>query len=297
MKKEVILTTLAVVLVTFILSNSCSVTETNDDELMKEKVSVIFLHHSTGRVIWKGKTNKVISVFQKISKKLFKTKSSTNLVPKLVEDYNKTNGTNYGVIEQYFPKKEPYGWNNYPFDYYNIWVKNAGEQPYLDEPTLEMLTREYDIVMFKHCFPVSSIKENQTEADINSDYKSLDNYKLQYDTLKKKLHQFPDNKFILWTGAALVKNNNTEESAQRAREFFNWVKEEWDQEGDNIYLWDFYELQTEGGLYFLDDYAVSNEDSHPSPDFAEAVAPLLVNRLIDIIENEGVQTDLKGNMK
>ena len=32
-----------------------------------------------------------------------------------------------------FPKPNPYGWNNYPYDYYNIWVKNAGEELYMEE--------------------------------------------------------------------------------------------------------------------------------------------------------------------
>ena len=50
----------------------------------------------------------------------------------------------YFIEEKIFPKAEPYGWNNYPYDYYNIWVKNAGEQPFMEEPTLEILTKEYD---------------------------------------------------------------------------------------------------------------------------------------------------------
>ncbi len=35
-----------------------------------------------------------------------------------------------------FPKSKPYGWNNYPYDYYNIWVNNAGPKPFMKEPTL-----------------------------------------------------------------------------------------------------------------------------------------------------------------
>ena len=35
-----------------------------------------------------------------------------------------------------------------------------------------------------------------------------------------------------------------------------------DQPDDNIYIWDLYSLQTEGGLYFKDEYAVSEKDSH-----------------------------------
>ncbi len=264
---------------------------------MNKEIKIIFLHHSTGKVIWQGKTQKIVKVYQKIRKKLFKSTSKNCLIPRLMKQYNKANRTNYNISEVSFPKKEPYGWHNYPYDYYNIWVKNQGGEPYLFEPTLEMLTKEYDVIIFKHCFPVCNIEEDASKAIIDSDYKSIENYKLQYNALKGKLYQFPDIKFIVWTGAALVKNHISEESAMRAREFFTWVKEEWDQADDNIFIWDFYELQTEGGLYFKDDYAVSSDNSHPSPDFAKEVAPLLVNRIIDVIENNGTQTDLNGHSK
>jgi len=77
------------------------------------------------------------------------------------------NGTNYTITEQFFPRKELYGWNNYPYDYYNIWVKNAGDQPYLNEPTLEILTRQYELIIFKHCYPVSNINEDLNHPVIN----------------------------------------------------------------------------------------------------------------------------------
>jgi len=32
--------------------------------------------------------------------------------------------------------------------------------------------------------------------------------------------------------------------------------DEWDEAGDNIFIWDFYSYETEGGLYLLDKYAV-----------------------------------------
>ena len=38
----------------------------------------------------------------------------------------------------------------------------------------------------------------------------------------------------------------------KGREFFQWVKNEWDTEGDNIFIWDFYELETEGGIYLTE---------------------------------------------
>ncbi len=63
---------------------------------------------------------------------------------------------------------------------------------------------------------------------------------------------------------------------------------------DNIYLWDLYSIQTDGGLYFKDEFAKSPNDSHPGKEFSEKAANLLFQRIIDIIENDGTNTLLTG---
>lgn len=262
---------------------SCSGEKGSGDAL-----NIIFLHHSTGGVIWDGDLSQVNPDIVRDNPRL------KAQIPLLFAQYNKETSKNYLIKEMSFPKAEPYGWNNYPFDYYNIWVKNAGDKSFLKEPTLEILTDQYNVIIFKHCFPSSNIVADETSADINSDIKSLQNYKLQYEALRDKLHEFPDNKFILFTGAVQVRQFLTEEDANRAREFHDWVTQEWDQPEDNIFLWDLYQLQTEDGLYFKDEYAVSPEDSHPNQTFAGRVANMLFNRIIDVIENSGKTTTLTG---
>ncbi len=215
----------------------------------------------------------------------------------MFKKYNEEHHKNYKISKRPFPKHKPYGWHNYPFDYYNIWVKNGGDKSYKKEPTLEILTKDYQVIIFKHCFPTSRIKPDQDTANINSDVRTLANYKLQYEALRDKLHEFPDTKFILFTGAALVKAHVTEVEAKRAREFFEWVKSDWNISDDNIYLWDLYGLQTEGGLYFKDEYAVSSNDSHPNEDFATDISKLLFDRIIDVIENDGTETHLSGELQ
>jgi len=253
-----------------ILAISCGKEEKFTD------MNIIYLHHSTGQVLWDG---------------------DNHSLKKFVKEYNKENKTDYTIREKIFPKSEPYGWNNYPFDYYNIWVKNAGEEPFMAEPTLEILTKDYQVIVFKHCFPVSNILADLDSADINSEIKTLSNYKLQYAALRDKLHEFPGTKFIIWTGAAQVKGHITEEEALRAKEFFGWVTDQWDLPDDNIYIWDLYSLQTEGGLYFKDEYAVSPQDPHPNDRFAEKTAKLLFNRIIDVINNNGNGTQVNGKGK
>jgi len=251
----------------------------------RESMKVVFLHHSTGGVIWRGG---VAACFEK---------------------HNLDNGTDYRIEERAFPKRFPYGWNNYPYDYWNIWVRNAGAAPYMEEPTLEMLTREYKVIVFKHCFPVSDVLPDTGRPDIASDKKRLENYKLQYEALKKKLHEFPKTKFIVWTACprvevislkarllALVRGKSPQrENAQRSKAFVDWVRGEWDEPGDNIFLWDFHRLATGGELFLKKEYAEGPGNSHPNGIFARDAAAVFCRRVISVIEGRGDHESLTGN--
>ena len=239
-------------------------------EPLGKYAKIIFLHHSTGEVIWNGG------------------------VAAWFGEYNINNGTNYEIVEQNFPKDSPYGWENYPYDYWNIWVNHAGERPFKDEPTLEILTQGYDVTIWKHCFPVGYIEEDIGSPEVNSSDKRIENYKLQYAALKAKMQEFPGNVFIVWTGAVQVKNETDAEHAGRAKIFFDWVKNEWDETGDNIYIWDFYNIETEGGLYLKQGYAADPYDSHPNANFAQMAAPLFCQRVVDVIEGRGDSSSITG---
>ncbi|MBI4704278.1 MAG: hypothetical protein HY744_24490 [Deltaproteobacteria bacterium] len=239
---------------------------------------MIFLHHSTGENIWNGG------------------------VPGWLADYNAAEGTSYAITERAYPADQPYGWSNYPYDYWNIWVEHAGPAPYLEEDTLEILTGGYSTIVLKHCFPVSAVQPDSGQPDVASDVKTGENYQAQYQALKTKLRSFPDTRFLVWTGAALTKTamldpeqyGGDEQMAERARSFFAWVKGTWDEPGDNIFVFDFFELETEGGLYQLDEHAVDPSDPHPNEAFSQQVAPLFGQRLVDVLEGRGDSGSLTG---
>lgn len=241
----------------------------SQDALGKD-VKILFLHHSTGNNVWKGG------------------------VPKWFKEFNGKNGANYRITEQAFPKKRPYGWANYPYDYWNIWVKNAGDKPFMKEATLEMLTPQYEVIVFKHCFPVASVKEDDGKPDIASDKKTIANYKLQYEALKEKMRSFPETRFIVWTGALLAEDDTSPENAERAAEFFKWVRDQWDEPGDNIFIWDFATVEGEGGLYLKKEYQAGAGDSHPNKEFCRKAAPLFAQRIVDVIEGRGDTSDVTG---
>jgi hypothetical protein len=256
---------------------------------MKGEYKIMFLHHSTGEAIWRGGSNS-------IEIKGIHLGAGFD-VPKWFSSYNKANGTSYQITSRMFPKKEPYGWHNYPYDYYNIWVKNAGDNAYMGEPTLEMLTKQYKMIIFKHCYPVSGLKSDTSNINIDAPEKTIENYKIQYIALKQKLLQFPDTKFIVWTGAVMTQSQMSEANAELAKSFFQWVRTNWDTPNDNIYLWDFYSLETDSGLYLKPEYAVEPNNSHPNKDFSKKTAPLFCQRIVDVIENNGTKTTLTGTYK
>ena len=94
-----------------------------------EGTPIIFLHHSTGGVIWEGG------------------------VEDWIEDYNADQGTDYAIVDRVYPG-EGYPWSNYPYDYWNIWIDHEGDRPYKKQDTLEILTADYELVIWKQCFPV-----------------------------------------------------------------------------------------------------------------------------------------------
>ncbi|MEJ2048683.1 MAG: hypothetical protein P8Y60_02350 [Calditrichota bacterium] len=287
----------SVVSVVFVLMNC---THSASEPKNEADMNVIFLHHSTGEVIWNGG------------------------VPQWIEEYNFAKSTTYRITEQNFPKARPYGWKNYPYDYWNIWVNLAGDKPYLSdnvrklgimqrakafaksvkdgnlfeekgEPTLEILSKDYDLIIWKHCFPGTNIKPDTGTPKVTNETKRLENYTVQYKALKQKMHEFPATKFLVWTGAAQVKGQASPEEAQRAREFANWVKNDWDEAGDNIFIWDFRQLETEGGLYLKTEYARNKNNSHPNEAFARRVAPLFGQRIVDVLEGRGDETSILGD--
>ncbi len=221
---------------------------------MGREVKIIFLHHSTGQNVWNY--GKIRDWFRK---------------------YNKANNKNYQVEDKWYPKG-----GNYPYDYWKLWVSGN------DSSELKNLAEKYDVIIWKHCFPVSVIKESGNKPED----KTLANYKKQYNELKEKMHEFPDTRFIVWTGA--VQLGISETQAKNMRAFVKWVRSEWNENNDNIYIWDFYALETEGGLYLAPKNAKNSSDSHPGKEFCERVAPLLANRIVSVIQGAGNKTSFTG---
>lgn len=254
-------------------------------------VRIVLLHHSIGERVWNGGLANYIS------------------------GWNGTHGTHYEISELTYPNtlgghsllrrvmpdrlfgklvSDRYPWDNYPYDYWNLWIAHTGDRHDRYELNLDDLVRSYDVVVFKHCYPVSGIEADDGKPSVASPVKTLANYKLQYEALAQRMHQFAQTKFIVWTPTGLTQGLTNPAQAERADQFSTWVKDQWDVKGDNIYLWDLRQLQTSGGLYVQPAAAEPGNESHPSKDFSARVAPLLGQRIVDVIEGRGDTSSLTG---
>jgi hypothetical protein len=220
---------------------------------------IIFLHHSTGGVIFDDG-----HVFDWFSA------------------YNAAHNSSYSITERAYPTGT-YPWENYPYDYWNLWVNGACRA---DEPSrhcLAQLAAEYDLVIFKNCYPVSTIEEDTGSPDITSSRKSLENYKLQYSAVRNALRQFPNTLFIFWTAAPLNESATFPEQAARARQFANWVKNDMLAGGNypNIRVFDYFDLTANWNNVLRAEYERDSTDSHPNTQAAEDVGPVFAQFIVD----------------
>jgi hypothetical protein len=141
---------------------------------------------------------------------------------------------------------------------------------------------------------VSSVVAPDGDPDVASPVQTDANDRLQYEAIRDVLLGHPDQRFLVWTGAALVAGATSPDDAQRAHDFFDWVRTTWDEPGDNVFVWDFWELETDGGIDMLDEHASSDTDSHPDAAFSAEAAPCFVERVIDVIEGYGDDRAITG---
>ncbi len=223
--------------------------------------SIIFLHHSTGNIIY-----------------------SDGDVPGWIADYNTTHNSAYVVEDRYYPNT-PYPWANYPYDYWNLWVNGACSNDDPDIHCLDQLTADYQVVIFKNCYPVSDIESDTGSPDITSSRKSLENYKLQYSAVRDTLQQYPKTLFIFWTGAPRHRLATTPEKAARARQFAAWVKNEMLVGGSypNIRVFDYFDLTagSDNMLRYAYEKSHTSSDSHPNTLAATDVGPVFARFIID----------------
>jgi hypothetical protein len=122
---------------------------------------IIFLHHSTGENLCEeGRVNEWFN------------------------RYNIDHKTEFQFITRGYPGLKPEPMTNYPYDYWKLWVNDTCDQSSSqDRPCLGQLTKDFDVIIFKHCYPASDIEKDTGFPNVTSNLKTIENYKLQYRAL------------------------------------------------------------------------------------------------------------------
>lgn len=117
---------------------------------------------------------------------------------------------------------------------------------------------QYDIIMFKSCYPNSAIKTDE----------QLNQYKKWFLEIRKIMDQHPNKTFIPFTLPPLHPLATNSEEANRARLWANWLKSPQFLEGhSNIFVFDLFGLLADSTTNMLClEYQRSSEksDSHPN---------------------------------
>lgn len=206
-----------------------------------------------------------------------------------LNSYNTSNGTSYSVSRVDYPSNG-YPWNNYPYDWWNLWVNEACSEGNSSMECLDNLAATYDVIVWKQCYPGADVLADTGEGDVGSSRKSLENYKLQYRSLRNVMGNYPETNFVVFTLVPRHRLATNASNASRAKEFVDWVKNEWlledGQDHTNINIFDFWGYYAGGDNYLKYEYERSHtgSDSHPNTLANQTIGPIFSQFLVDVIE-------------
>jgi len=130
---------------------------------------------------------------------------------------------------------------------------------------------ENDIIMFKPCFPNSDIGAEGTPPGnpLEKD-RTVWNYKSVFAHLKEQFSKAPGKSFIYVTAPPLVPTETSVENANRAREFNDWVKNDFVADYmkrtgmENFRVFDLFDILADSSNCLQPAYRRSETNSHPN---------------------------------
>ena len=251
-----------------------------NDKKSMPKIKILFIHHSTGaNLIRQGKIRE--KLFVKYSDIEFWDHSynlllfwpiTARLIP-YQTGLSDQNGKLTGID-------------------YSIKIANTDPQGYADLFSQEICTPQknsfskiisnFDVVMFKSCFPTTKI-----ESD-----KQLQHYKDCYFSIQKTTDKLVNKLFLLFTPPPLRKEMTKPEYAVRAREFSIWMKSpEFLRNSKNVAVFDFFNnLAGEDSTLRREYCPFIPFDSHPNKkaniECSDKLVTFIVNSVNSFIDNK-----------
>ena len=128
---------------------------------------------------------------------------------------------------------------------------------------------QYDVIVFKSCFPVSIIESDEQLAE----------YKGYYWSIRKRMDQYPNKLFIVVTQPPEIPADTNAQAAARARTFTNWLaSDEYLSGHPNIVTFNFFNLLADPSTNMLRTiYQTDASDAHPNELANRTIAPLFVD--------------------
>lgn len=134
---------------------------------------------------------------------------------------------------------------------------------------------QYDVIMFKSCFPTSNIVD---EAQ-------LANYKAWYTAIRARIDQYPQKLFIALTPPPQVPNNTNPQEAARAHAFAQWLAlDEFLAGHANLVVFDFFSLLADDAHNLKTVYRIDANDAHPNQRANQEISPIFADFIDQAIQ-------------
>jgi hypothetical protein len=239
---------------------------------MNQNIKVIFLHHSVGLgILEDGNVREQLK----------------QLVPSLElwdHGYNneglrdgqgKNSGQNYAVPED----------DTVPLALAKLFAQAVTNPP---ANTFSKLLG-YDVLIFKSCFPVSSISSDSQLAEYQNCYRQI----------RQIIDQHPDKLFIFFTQPPQTRLATNPEEGRRARQLAEWLKSgEFNKDAQNLKIFDLFNLLAENNPNSPDFNTLRSSyqrrgkrfwrkvwDSHPNQRANQAIGTELVKFLVETVNS------------
>jgi hypothetical protein len=126
---------------------------------------------------------------------------------------------------------------------------------------------QYDVVLFKSCFPTSNITDDEMLAS----------YEGFYLRIREAIDAHPDTLFIAFTPPPLVPNETEAANAARAQEWAAYLaSDEFLGGRRNFVVFDFFSLLADANGLLRQEYRADEWDSHPNELANRTLGPELV---------------------
>jgi hypothetical protein len=213
-----------------------------------DPVRIVFMHHSTGAgLIAQGD---VRAAFTELGYEFWDHGYNGD---GLVDAEGNILGTNWDMPGD---NTDPDGWNE-------IFAQEVTDPP--SNTFSHML--EYDVIIFKSCFPASDIQSEE----------HFQTYQSYFLAIRDVIDQHPDKLFIAFTTPPLVPGATTAENAARARGWSEYLTSAEFLDGHpNLVVFNFFDLLAGDDNYLRADYRIDESDSHPNELANQTIGPIFV---------------------